>query len=343
VRNVIMKRPIFKIYFITIAFIIVSCRNASNENTKQNKAIVPTNSYAPQVSADEVLAKVQKQVYFGKRVPGTPAHKACGDWIFQEMEVLGLNVQNQEFSAVTYNGNPFTGRNIIASFNPQATKRILLSAHWDSRAFGDQDDERQTEPIDAANDAGSGVAVLIQIAQAIAGDSVKPEFGIDYVFFDAEDMGPPASFEGQPQNEYSGFCLGSDYWSKNPHVENYTAFYGILFDMVGAKGAKFKKEGVSMQTAPNVQANIWNTAASLGYSSFFVNEKGSEITDDHWPIIRNRKIPMVDIIDLQAGPNNGTFFNGWHTHDDNMDALDAATLKAVTQTALQVLYNESAK
>lgn len=337
-----MKRKNLIFYFALCSLSIVSCRN-NDSATEQTEVASFVNSPAPQVDGVTILDKVQAQVDFGPRVPGTAAHKACGDWIEAEMKKLGLDVQSQNFPAVTYLGNPFTGRNIIASSNPSATKRIMLSAHWDSRAFGDQDDERKNEPILAANDAASGVAVMIEIAQAIVKDSSQLNFGIDYIFFDAEDMGPPADYGGKVQNDYSGFCLGSDYWSQNPHVENYTAFYGILLDMVGAKGAKFKKEGVSMQSAPSVQANIWDTAASLGYGSIFVNQKGPEITDDHWPVIKNRKIPMVDIIDLQAGPNNGTFFNGWHTHDDNMDAMDASILKAVTQTVIQVLYNENAK
>jgi hypothetical protein len=337
-----MNRYKFFYYFAIVIIAAVSCRNSDN-NSEETEILTFVNSPTPQVDGASILSKVQTQVDFGYRVPGTRSHKACGDWIESEMKNLGLEVQSQNFPAVTYLGNPFEGRNIIASYNPKATKRILLSAHWDSRAFGDQDDQLKNEPILAANDAASGVAVMIEIAQAIARDSSLVNLGIDYIFFDAEDMGPPSGYDGQAQNDYGGFCLGSDYWSRNPHVENYSAFYGILLDMVGGKGAKFKKEGVSLQSAPSVQATIWSTAASLGYGSFFLDQKGPEITDDHWPIIKNRKIPMVDIIDLQAGPNNGTFFNAWHTHDDNMDAIDTTTLRAVAQTLLQVLYNENAK
>lgn len=337
-----MKRKNFSFYFVFLCFAFVSCRNTE---TKKEETEVASfiNVAAPQVDGQRILDKVQTQVDFGTRVPGTASHKACGDWIETEMKKLGLNVQNQTFPAVTYLGNPFTGRNIIASSNPGASKRILICAHWDSRAYADHDDERINEPILAANDAASGVAVMMEIAQAIAADSSGLDIGIDYIFFDAEDVGPPKDYEGKVQNDYAGFCLGSDYWSQNPHMENYSAFYGILLDMVGAKGAKFKKEGVSIKSAPSVQANIWDTAASLGFGAYFINQIGPEITDDHWPIIKNRKIPMVDIIDLQAGPNNGTFFNGWHTHDDNMEIMDAATLKAVGQTVIQVLYNENGK
>lgn len=337
-----MKRLNYIFYYLIFLLTLVSCReNGSKTETIETPVFV--NAVAPQLDGSAILTKVQTQVDFGPRVPGTAAHKTCGDWIEAEMRKLGLSVQNQNFPAATYKAIPFTGRNIIASSNLNATKRIMISAHWDSRAYADQDDERINESILAANDAASGVAVMMEIAQAIAKDSGNFNIGIDYVFFDAEDMGPPADYEGKYQNDYSGFCLGSDYWSQNPHVPNYRAYYGVLLDMVGAKGAKFKKEGVSKKSAPNIQATIWNTAASLGYGGLFVDQNGPEITDDHWPVIKNLKIPMVDIIDLQGGPNNGTFFDGWHTHDDNMDAMDAGTLKAVSQTLIQVLYNENAK
>ena len=39
-------------------------------------------------------------------------------------------------------------------------------------------------------------------------------------------------------------------------------------------------------------------------------------------------------------PENGGFGTYWHTHDDNMDAIDSATLKAVGQTVLEVIYSE---
>lgn len=337
-----MKRKNYIFYYILLSIALVSCGEKETK-TEETESVSFVNIAAPALDGASILEKVQTQVDFGPRVPGTKAHKACGDWIEAEMGKLGLNVQSQNFSAVTYLGDPFMGRNIIASSNPEATKRILICAHWDSRAYADQDDERKNEPILAANDAASGVAVMMEIAQAIARDSAKLNIGIDYIFFDAEDMGPPADYQGRVQNDYAGFCLGSDYWSQNPHIANYSAFYGILLDMVGAKGAKFKKEGASLKSAPSIQANIWNTAASLGYGAYFINQAGPDVTDDHWPIIKNRKIPMVDIIDLQAGANNGTFFNGWHTHDDNMETMDPATLKAVAQTVIQVLFNENGK
>jgi hypothetical protein len=51
-------------------------------------------------------------------------------------------------------------------------------------------------------------------------------------------------------------------------------------------------------------------------------------------------IPAIDIIQYNEG-TDGKFPPYWHTHDDNMGAVDKATLKAVGQTLLGVIYNEN--
>ena len=84
---------------------------------------------------------------------------------------------------------------------------------------------------------------------------------------------------------------------------------------------------------------IWNTAHELGYGNTFIKEKGGEITDDHIYVNRFRQIPCVDIIHYDT--NSDTGFNPtWHTIDDTMENIDRATLQAVGQTVLQVIYNE---
>jgi glutaminyl-peptide cyclotransferase len=334
-----MKKNKSVLLFIVSIFLAYGCKN----NSKESTATVETKPTvtAPSFNADTAYSYVAEQVAFGPRVPNTAAHKKTASWIINELKESGLEVTEQDFKATTYDGKTLDAQNIIASYNPSAQKRILLAAHWDSRPFADQDDERKTGAIDGANDGASGVAVLLEIARTIAAAEVKPTVGIDFIFFDAEDWGAPDGYEGANNLEYGGYCLGSAYWSKNLHKPNYSAYFGILLDMVGAKGATFRHEGYSMQVAPSVVKNVWKTASNIGYSQVFVNEKmagGGSITDDHLPVIQNAKIPMIDVIDTKTGDD--TFFEAWHTHDDDMDIIDKNTLKAVGQTVLQVLYQE---
>ncbi len=306
----------------------------TTETTEQESVFIP----APSFSGDSAFAFVEKQLAFGYRVPGTPAHAKTAAWYIQKFRSYGFEVTEQDFKPVNYLGKVILAKNIIASYNPAATKRILLAAHWDSRPIADKDDENKSQPIAGANDGASGVAALLEIARQIHSTGQKPLIGIDIILFDAEDMGAPHDYAGQPVGEYSGYCLGSEYWSKNLHKAGYSAYFGILLDMVGGKNATFRFDSASNTIAPSVVRNVWETASKLGYSQYFLNESGGSIIDDHIPVIQNARIPMIDIIDLKKTDN--MFFNAHHTHDDNLSVIDKNTLKAVGQTVLQVIYNE---
>ena len=292
---------------------------------------------APEFASDSAYQYVAKQVAFGPRVPNSVAHVRCGDYLEQSLKQFGCEVIEQEFQAKAFDGTMLKSRNIIGSINPTATKRILLASHWDSRPFAEKDSLKKNTPIDGANDGASGVGIILEIMRTIKSSVAKPTVGIDVIFFDSEDYGHS---EGMPgDNASDTWCLGSQYWSKNKHKANYSAYYGILLDMVGAKGAAFAMEGTSMNFAPEVMTNVWNTAAKAGYSQYFIYQKVSGIVDDHSYVNNIAKIPMIDIIEYN---DEAQSFFGWyhHTHKDNMDVIDPKTLKAVGQTLLEVLYNE---
>lgn len=246
----------------------------------------------------------------------------------------------QEFSAPTYEGQSLQLRNIIASFYPKKQKRILLAAHWDTRPFADKDADNQNGPMDGANDGASGVGVLLEMARLIGKDS-SVSVGVDFILFDGEDWGEPENIQGQvpvPQGWDTWWCLGSQYWSKNKHKANYSAYYGILLDMVGAKRSQFFREGASLQYAPKIVSKIWDTAARLGYSDYFVKQNAGAITDDHIYVNEWAKIPMVDIVHYQAGV--GYFGDYHHSQKDNINIISKETLEVVGSTLMHVIYYE---
>lgn len=311
--------------------------NSSSTSSEQTTESSASNLVkAPAFSGDSAFKYVDNQVKFGPRVPNSSAHVKCGDYLVAELKRLGCTVTEQKFTATHYDGSKLNARNIIGSINPQATKRILLASHWDSRPVADEDSTNKKGAIDGANDGASGVGVLLEIARVIQQAAQKPSVGVDLMFFDVEDGGNAAV----AKDKFTGFCLGSQHWAANKHVPNYTAYYGVLLDMVGAKGATFPKEAFSNQYAGEITRNIWNVASQLGYSSYFIQEDGAAITDDHLPVNETAKIPMVDIIHLQMNNPSKTFFDAWHTHTDDMRNIDPNTLKAVGQTLVQVLYQE---
>lgn len=337
----------FLLAFLAVSASLSACktRQSQNESTAQSAEKATTVS-APAFNADSAYAYIDKQVSFGPRVPNTPAHVQTGTYLAAQLKKFGCDVTEQTFVATTWDGKKLNARNIIGSINPQATKRIVLASHWDSRPHADQDSvkAKQSTPVLAANDGASGIGILLELARTIQKSQQKPTVGIDIIFFDAEDWGngDKASHDYEKatgnQVDYIGFCLGSRYWANHLHKPGYSAYYGILLDMVGAKGATFAKEGLSMQFAPTVVNNVWQTASQLGYSQYFVDTPGGQITDDHVAPNTIAKIPMIDIIHTTIG--TGGFFPAWHTAEDNMSYIDRGTLKAVGQTLLQVLYNE---
>jgi len=290
----------------------------------------------PRFNKDSAFAFVAGQLAFGPRVPNTEGHRNTRAWLVRKLEAYGAQVMEQNFQPTAYDGTRLQATNIIGRFNPDAGKRILLAAHWDTRPFADsplEDEEgRKDEPILGADDGASGVAVLLEVARLFGQNPA--DIGVDIVFFDAEDYGET----GGEDNESWG--LGSQHWSRNPHVPGYDAQYGILLDMVGSKGARFTKEGFSMRFAPQVVNKVWKLAQAMGYGNYFVNETTPGILDDHYFVNTIAGIPMIDIVNRPVDSQTG-FGHYWHTHDDNLDIIDKNTLRAVGQVVLAVLYREA--
>ncbi|MCH8905347.1 MAG: M28 family peptidase [Bacteroidetes bacterium] len=329
-----------KYYILCFLVICIACncneteKEANHPSPTPTPAIVPP-STIPVFNSDSAFFYIEKQLSFGPRVPNTEMHDACGAWLAEKLRSLGQEVIIQETVVEAYNGTKLEIQNIIGQYNMDAVDRILLCAHWDTRPFADQDVDRQDEPIPGANDGGSGVAVLLEVARQLS--IAKPEIGIDIIFFDAEDYGQPL-YENLPVREDT-YCLGSQYWSNNLHKKNYQPMYGILLDMVGAKDAVFTMEDASMRYAPYVTRKVWNAAARAGYSGYFRFEKIGAHIDDHVYINTIAKIKCIDIIQYDY-TTPSTFGAYWHTHKDNIWIIDKKTLKAVGQTLLQVIYEE---
>lgn len=291
----------------------------------------------PTFNGDSALHFVKEQTDFGPRVPGTRAHANCAAWLKSKMESYTPDVKVQEFKTRVYDGSVFNGKNIIATFNPDAKARIMLCAHWDSRPFADHDPDpkKQKDPVMAANDGASGVGVLMELARLLK--DTKPTVGVDIIFFDMEDYGPPQNMQNE-SNENWG--LGSQYWSKNPHIAGYRARFVILLDMVGAKDATFLKESFSVYYAPDKVKKVWDIAKGLGYQDYFRDEKGNYINDDHYFINELAKIPAIDIIHLDPNSSNGSFYEYWHTTGDTFDKIDKETLRIVGEVLTKVVFME---
>ncbi|MDE6444204.1 MAG: M28 family peptidase [Muribaculaceae bacterium] len=315
-------QQIFLILATTIA--LVACGNKSNTSSGENAS---SEVMEVAFNADSAYSYVKRQVDFGPRVPNTPAHVACGDWLQTELERHGAKVMTQTPTLKAFDGTELKARNIFAQYNPEAEDRILLLAHWDCRPWADQDADpaKRSQAVDGANDGASGVGVLLEIARQLNAES--PKGGVDILFVDAEDWGT--------EGDEDSWALGTRYFVENPPVKDYFPSSAILLDMVGGKDAVFCREYFSEQAAPRVAQALWGIAASRGYADIFLNRLGGAVTDDHVQLIKHG-IPAVDIIEYH--PEDDTGFNPhWHTTTDNMDAIDPATLKAVGETVMEYI------
>ncbi len=313
---------------LVFSFLFNSCKEEAKPVVKTQKRVD-----IPSFDGQGAYNYVQKQVDFGVRVPGTDSHKACKEWLVKELESNGAEVSVQEFKASFFDVKDADAFNIIGQINPDHKNRVLLAAHWDSRLLADKDDEDQNKPIDGADDGGSGVGVLLQIAKTIKENPI--DLGVDIIFFDAEDNGE----DTDDGSKTLTWCLGSQYWMRNKQPKNYKAKFGILLDMVGSKGAKFPLEGYSTRFAKAYQDKIWTLAGRMGYGDLFMKENKGFITDDH-VYVSQAGIPMVDIINL-PGDEKSVFGHYHHTHDDNMNNIDKNTLRIVGQVVTAALYKES--
>jgi glutaminyl-peptide cyclotransferase len=291
----------------------------------------------PEFSGDSAYIYVERQVAFGPRVPNSVEHNNCGEWLADELRRHGADVIVQKGKAKAFDGKILELSNIVGQYNIDSKNRIMLYAHWDTRPFADKDIIRINEPIDGANDGGSGVGVLLEIARQL-GDKA-PNVGVDIVFFDGEDYGAP---EGTPatNSSYLNWCLGSQFWAKQPHRYGYRARFGILLDMVGAKDAVFNREGTSMRYAPSVVRKVWSRAEKLGYGNLFQNRETPATVDDNLFVSELGGVPSVNIVDYRMNVIPMGYGPFHHTHADNMDVIDQSTLEAVGKTVLSIVYSE---
>lgn len=284
----------------------------------------------PSFEGDRAFAYLQAQCDFGPRNPGSIGHQQCGDFLIRELQKYGDKVWEQTFDYRDKENTStvYRGRNIIASFNlnPQKNYRVLLCAHWDTRPYADQDPDpgKRFMPVPGANDGASGVAVLLEMAQILK--EHPPDFGVDIILFDLEDMGAyNASAHPDSLNQ---FCIGSGYFAD--HGQTYRPRYGILLDMVGKKNLQIKKEGFSWSNARNIVEKVWGVAERVKATAF-VDEIGEPLHDDHIAFLK-KGIRVIDLIDFD--------YPHWHTTEDTPDKCSPKSLQQVGDVLVEMIYNE---
>ena len=280
----------------------------------------------PDFDEDHAFEYLVAQCDFGPRNPGSEGYYACLDFIINELDQSADDIILQDFR---YQEQRYRKRydlqNIIARFNPDASFQTIISAHWDTRPWADQEDNRRdrNQPIIGANDGASGVAVLLELAK-IMGET-PPPIGVNLVFFDGEDLGVPG--------ENETYCQGSRYFAKNLPIPRPDE--AINLDMVGDKQLHIPVEKYSLEYNPNLVRYLWGRADDMGLDAFDITPQYA-IYDDHVPMHEIAGIPAIDLIDFKY-PN--PYANFWHTMNDVPENCSAESLEQVGKLMVDYIYN----
>jgi Zn-dependent M28 family amino/carboxypeptidase len=301
-----MHRPIGAAF--AVAVLAISCR----ERPKPPQEFAGTGAFS----------YIQTQVAFGPRVPGTAAHEKMGDWLDSLLRQRADTIVVQSWTHVTAAKTKLPLRNFIARFNPAADKRLLLLAHWDSRPVSDSPTSRDSShAVLGANDGGSGVALLLGVADVLK--RTPPAIGVDLLFVDGEDYG---DFTKSPND----VLIGSRYYGAH-QLPGGSPLYAVLFDLVADKDLQIYQEGNSLVGAPEVVELVWDTAKELGYGGYFIASPRHTLIDDHLEL-QKAGIRAIDVVDFD--------YPAWHTQYDTIDKVSAASLQVVGDVAVELIRRE---
>ncbi|MFQ3549299.1 MAG: M28 family peptidase, partial [Armatimonadota bacterium] len=297
------------------------CSDNDISSKAKNKISVPT------FDKERAFKLLEQQVEIGPRYPGSAGQEPMIQFMVENLKPYSDEVKIHRFSK-DLGDIKLDMANVVAIFNKDAKKWVLLAAHWDTRPIAEMEikPEKQKQPILGANDGASGVAVLLELARMFK--EQPPEIGVFMILFDGEDYGPTID----------RMLLGSKYFASN--LDKYLRVndvkinleYGILLDMVGDKDLKIYQEIESKKAAPDIVEKVWNIAKELGYENIFIPETKYSIMDDHIPLIE-KGIKCINIIDFD--------YAYWHTLEDTIDKCSPDSLFVVGNVVANVIYREN--
>lgn len=281
---------------------------------------------SPLFSGENAFKHLIKQCSFGPRNPGSEGHKNTLNYYLNTFKGLADTVFTQSFEdEMPRTRAKVEMNNVIAQFNRDSDKQIMISAHWDTRPWADTGSIMKKEmPILGANDGASGVAVIIELAYIFKQN--PPPIGVSLVLFDAEDYGVPG--------DSWTYCKGSQYFARNLPI-SYPE-YGINIDMIADRQPEFYIERISYQQNASLVLELWELSEELGLKAFKKQAKDS-IFDDHVPLYEIAGIPAINIIDFDY-PNDKT--NYWHTHNDIVQNCSPNGLYQVGTLLVNHIYNK---
>ena len=243
------------------------------------------------------------------RHSGSPGAEKTADFILKTAQSMGGTARIDTFTDSTPTGK-MTFRNVIVEL-PGKGKPVIIGAHYDAKKLSLSSD------FQAANDGGSGAAVLLTVMKTLATQKEKLLFPVHFLFFDGEECQVEY---GENDGLHGSKKAAKDYAG--------TARAMILADMVGDQDWKIT---LPENCSPELKKTVLQAAADLNLQDS-VKAGSMKILDDHVPFLK-AGIPAVDLIDFEYGPDNVY----WHTPYDTIDKIDPESLGKTADLILRIL------
>lgn len=297
----------------TVAVVVLGLCVAASEAVAQQ--------FPVQFDARRAFGYLEEICDIGPRVSGTQGMLQQQQRLIQHFRQFDCELRAQKFDTPhPQTGQPVRMTNLVVTWNPSARDRVLLCCHYDTRPFPDRDRLRPKGTFIGANDGASGVALFMEMAHHMR--TIQPKYGVDFVFFDGEEL---------IYKDGDKYFLGSEYfakWYREDPPENFRYVCGVLADMVADKQLAIYVEKNSLSMAPAVTRSIWATAKRMGVKEF-IGQSKYEVRDDHIALNQIAGIPTCDIIDFD--------YPYWHTTRDTARACSGGSLSKVGRVLLQWL------
>lgn len=243
------------------------------------------------------------------------------DYIEKEMKKMGLETSKQQWKA---KGNTY--ENIIASYQPQKTKRFILGAHYD--VYKEQP---------GADDNASSVAGLLEIMRMLAESKLELDYGIDFVsfcleeppFFKTKKMGSYIHAKSIENNdkEYLGMIalemLG--YYREEKTTAKEVSFYRNRLIVSGIRSY----DTFNKKIADLLRAEDRMDSRRLSFADDYRNNGPSDHRN-YWAL----GIPSVMIIG-SGGQGNPHY----HTATDTIETLDFQIMTDAVSSIAHALFN----
>jgi hypothetical protein len=271
----------------------------------------------PAFDAARAWALLERQVALGPRPAGSQKGQATRDLIADELASYGLEPVREAFEAKTPIGL-LKLENVYADVEAPAragapAPLIVLCTHFDTK--------RMSFEFLGANDAGSGTAVLLELARILAREPRRAS--LRFLFLDGEEAVRPQWLD--PDNRYGSRHHVAGLASSGA-AERVKAC--VLLDMVGDRDLQLFTE---LNSSRELLELVFAAAKAAGLGQH-VGGPREAVSDDHLSFLA-AGVPSVDLIDFDYGPNN----RFWHTPDDALENCSQESLDAAGRIVLAAL------